>query len=144
MTASRTESATSRVCELYVSSVSHAVHPHLYRSVPQSGSFIRHSANIVYGVSFLSALAAKYVEIPHGTASLEKVTLGSSGGAIEVEAVGLDKVRSKLARLERLRQVSLDNELVSRADRPGDITATCPGERYRVFAIITHYSRRYG
>ena len=108
------------------------MHPHLYRSVPNSGSFIRQSPAIAYGVSFLSALSAKYVEIPHGTASLEKVTLGSSGGAIEVEAVGLDKIRNKLARLERLRQVSLDNELVSRADQPGEIGETCPGELQRI------------
>ena len=98
------------------------------RSIPKSGSFIRPTAAISYGVTFLSALTAKYIEVPHGTASLDKVTLGSSGGAIEVEAVGLDKVRSRLARLEKLREVSLDNESVSRADPPGAITRTCPSE----------------
>ncbi|TFK94748.1 RNI-like protein [Polyporus arcularius HHB13444] len=98
--------------------------------VPNSGSFIRPTAaGVSYGVSFLRALTAKYIEIPHGSASLEKVILGSSGGAIEVEAVGLDKIRNKLARLERLREVSLDNESVSSADPPGEISRTCPGIR---------------
>ena len=107
--------------------------PSLYtHSIPNSGSFIRPTAAISYGVSFLSALTAKYIEVPHGTASLEKVVLGSSGGAIEVEAVGLDKIRSKLSRLERLREVSLDNELVSKADPPGKIARTCPGEWPRI------------
>ncbi|TBU35667.1 hypothetical protein BD311DRAFT_707861 [Dichomitus squalens] len=97
--------------------------------VPNSGSFIRPSAAISYGVSFLSALTAKYIETPHGGALSEKIVLGSSGGAIEVEAVGLNKIRSKQARLERLREVSLDNENVSRGDAPGEIQRTCPGVR---------------
>ncbi|RPD80376.1 hypothetical protein L226DRAFT_500829 [Lentinus tigrinus ALCF2SS1-7] len=98
--------------------------------VPNSGSFVRPTAaGISYGVTFLHALTSKYIEIPHGSASLEKVILGSSGGAIEVEAVGLDKIRNNLARLERLREVSLDNECVSRADSPGEIGRTCPGIR---------------
>ncbi|KAI0807698.1 hypothetical protein C8Q74DRAFT_81996 [Fomes fomentarius] len=96
--------------------------------VPNSGSFIRPSSAISYGVSFLTALAAKYIELPHGS-GLEKVVLGSSDGAIEVEVVGLDKIRNNLARLERLRQVSLDNELVSTADPPGQIRRTCTGIR---------------
>ncbi len=95
-------------------------------SVPNSGSFIRPSSAISYGVSFLTALAAKYIELPHGS-GLEKVVLGSSDGAIEVEVVGLDKIRNNLARLERLRQVSLDNELVCTADPPGQIRRTCTG-----------------
>ncbi|KAH9945843.1 uncharacterized protein BXZ73DRAFT_86099 [Epithele typhae] len=94
--------------------------------VPNSGSFIRPAAAINYGVSFLSALTAKYVETVRGTASQEKVVLGSSGGAIEVEAVNLDKIRSKLSRLERLKDVSLDNESVSSANPPGEIARTCP------------------
>ncbi|KAI0748566.1 hypothetical protein C8Q80DRAFT_1103758 [Daedaleopsis nitida] len=97
--------------------------------VPNSGSFIRPTAAISYGVTFLSALTSKYIDLPRGTASLEKVVLGSSGGAIEVEAVGLDKIRNNLARLERLREVSLDNEYVSKADPAGEVTRTCPGIR---------------
>ncbi|KAI0333552.1 hypothetical protein GY45DRAFT_1296987 [Cubamyces sp. BRFM 1775] len=97
--------------------------------VPNSGSFIRPSPAVSYGVSFLSALTAKYIDIPHGDTATEKIVLGSSNGAIEVEAVGLDKIRGKLARLERLREVSLDGECVSKADLPGEIERTCPGIR---------------
>lgn len=96
-------------------------------SAPNSGSFIRPTAAVTYGLSFLSALTAKYIELPSGNSSSEKVILGSSGGAIEVEAVGLNKIRNNLARLERLREVSLDNENVSRADPPGEIHRTCAG-----------------
>ncbi|EEB93744.1 hypothetical protein MPER_07563 [Moniliophthora perniciosa FA553] len=56
----------------------------------------------------------------------EKVVLGSSNGAIEVEAVNLDKIREKFSNLERLREVSLENELIARADPPGMIRKTCP------------------
>lgn len=70
---------------------------------------------------------AKYIEMPHGEA-LEKLILGSSHGAIEVEAVGLDRIRSKLARLERLREVSLDGESVAAADPPGAVADTCSGK----------------
>ncbi|KAH9901505.1 hypothetical protein C8Q73DRAFT_678068 [Cubamyces lactineus] len=97
--------------------------------VPNSGSFIRPSPAVSYGLSFLSALTAKYIDVPHGDTATEKIVLGSSNGAIEVEAVGLDKIRGKLARLERLREVSLDGECVSRADLPGEIERTCPGIR---------------
>ncbi|KZT02304.1 RNI-like protein [Laetiporus sulphureus 93-53] len=97
--------------------------------VPNSGSFIRPSAAVSYGSSFLTALISKYIELPHGSSTLEKVVLGSSHGAIEVEAVGLDKIRSKLAQLERLQQVSLDGEGVSSPDPPGRISSTCPGIR---------------
>ena len=54
--------------------------------------------------------------------------LGSSNGAIEVEAVDLNKVREKLADLGRLRVVSLDKENVSRSDPPGAVLRTCPSE----------------
>ena len=112
-------------------------------SVPNSGSFIRPTAAISYGVTFLNALTTKYIEIPHGTDSQEKVILGSSGGAIEVEAVGLDKIRKTLARLERLRHVSLDNELVARADPPGEVGRTCTGALagVRVYHIMFHRRR---
>ena len=59
---------------------------------------------------------------------MEKVILGSSNGAIEVEAPGLDKVRGKLSNLQRLRQVSLDNHGVATSDPPGNIKRTCPGK----------------
>ncbi|OCB88021.1 RNI-like protein [Sanghuangporus baumii] len=98
-------------------------------SVPGSGSFIRPSPAISYGQSFLSALVSKYVESPHSSGQKETVFLGSSSGAIEVEAIGLDKVRGKLARLEHLREISLDAEEVAYADSLGEITRTCPNVR---------------
>ncbi|THV07798.1 hypothetical protein K435DRAFT_825160 [Dendrothele bispora CBS 962.96] len=97
--------------------------------VPTAGSFIRLSANVLRGVSFLTALQSKYIEAFHGTSSQERVTLGSSNGVIEVEAVNLDKIRGKFARLERLREVSLENELVAGADPPGLVMKTCPNIR---------------
>lgn len=97
--------------------------------VQNAGSFIRPTPSISYGTSFLKALYSKYVELPHGSESQEKVLLGSSNGAIEVEAVDLDKIRGKFAHLDRLREVSLDNENVSRYDEPpGTIRATCPSK----------------
>ncbi|KAG1756341.1 uncharacterized protein EDB91DRAFT_1092070 [Suillus paluster] len=97
--------------------------------VSNSGSFIRPSSSICCGCSFLQALNNKYVETVHGTASQEKIVLGSSNGAIEVEAVDLDKIRGKFANLERLREVSLDNEMVSTGNDPGEILSTCPNIR---------------
>ncbi|KAJ6618857.1 hypothetical protein B0H10DRAFT_2217348 [Mycena sp. CBHHK59/15] len=100
--------------------------------VHNAGSFIRPTAAaaISYGTSFLKALYSKYVELPHGSASQEKVLLGSSNGAIEVEAVDLDKIRGKFANLDQLREVSLDNEYVARYDEPpGMIRNTCPNVR---------------
>ena len=61
---------------------------------------------------------------------MEKVILGSSRGAIEVEAVNLDKIRGNLSHVERLREVSLDDEGVAAADTPGDIEKTCPGKHF--------------
>ncbi|KAI0345299.1 outer arm dynein light chain 1 [Trametopsis cervina] len=93
-------------------------------TIPNAGSFIRPSASISYGISFLEALVAKYTDVPHGE-TVETVLLGSSNGAIEVEAVGLNKIRANLSRLETLREVSLDNERIARADAPGEIRKTC-------------------
>ncbi|KAF7295520.1 CAP-Gly domain-containing protein [Mycena indigotica] len=97
--------------------------------IPNSGSFIRPtSKEIIYGSSFLPALHAKYVEQLQGPQ--ESVLLGSSNGAIQVEAVDLDKIRAKFANLGKLREVSLDTDFVSRYDGPeGSIRATCPNVR---------------
>ncbi|THH06709.1 hypothetical protein EW145_g3896 [Phellinidium pouzarii] len=97
--------------------------------VAGTGSFIRPSPSISYGQSFLHALISKYVDLPHTTGHKETVILGSSNGAIEVEAVGLDKVRAKLARFERLREISLDVDEVAWADPLGDIKKACPNVR---------------
>lgn len=99
---------------------------HMRLRVPNAGSFIRPSPSISYGRSFLNALRTKYIEAQHGTATQEKVILGSSNGAIEVEVVNLDKIRGKFARIERLREISVDFEMVAHADAPGDIRGTCP------------------
>ncbi|KAJ4475697.1 hypothetical protein J3R30DRAFT_3376039 [Lentinula aciculospora] len=96
---------------------------------PNAGSFIRPSIQVIRGISFLQALKAKYVEEFYGSTSQEKVTLGSSNGAIEVEAVNLDKIRNKFANLRQLREVSLENEHVSRVDEPRSIRETCPNIR---------------
>lgn len=109
--------------------------------IPCSGSFIRPSASISYGISFLSALFAKYSESLHGS-SLEKVVLGSSNGSIEVEAPGLDRVRNNLSRLERLREVSLDGEGVATADTPGSVRRTCPGKYDRIVVKLRPYCHR--
>lgn len=58
------------------------------------------------------------------------VTLGSSQGAIQVEAVSLNKIREKFARLDRLREISLDNANVVRADPRGSISKTCPSKQW--------------
>ncbi|KAI6045604.1 hypothetical protein EDC04DRAFT_3053971 [Pisolithus marmoratus] len=97
--------------------------------VPGAGSFIRPSKSLNFGVTFLTALSTKYVDEAHSVSGGEKIILGSSNGAIEVEAVGFDKVRSKLRDLERLREVSLDNEKVAFMDTPGQIRRTCPNVR---------------
>ena len=88
---------------------------------------------MVLGKSFLEALTSKYVENLHGRQSQEQVVLGSSQGTIVVEAVGLDKIRRKLANLEGLREVSLDNGNVASADPPGTIRSTCPSELVSCF-----------
>ncbi|KIY50756.1 RNI-like protein [Fistulina hepatica ATCC 64428] len=96
--------------------------------VRNSGSFIRPSSHISYGHSFLEALSFKYIEDPHGAE--EQVVLGSSKGAIVVDAVNLDKIREKFAQLDRLREVSLDEGQVARCDVPrGKIRQTCPSIR---------------
>jgi hypothetical protein len=77
------------------------------------------------GISFLRALSEKYIEQLHGVESQETVVLGSSQGTIQVEAVGLDKVRSRLSRLERLKVVSLDGTLVAYPDPHPQIRNTC-------------------
>lgn len=93
--------------------------------MPGSGSFIRPSPSITYGQSFLRALISKYVELPRPSGRKETIILGSSNGIIEVEAVGLDKVRDKLAKLEYLRGISLDTEDVAYPNPPGEIRKTC-------------------
>ncbi|KAF9652922.1 hypothetical protein BDM02DRAFT_3183259 [Thelephora ganbajun] len=98
-------------------------------AIPGTGSFIRQTPSIKYGITFTRALLSKYIEDLHGSQGQEFVVLGSSNGAIEVEAVNLDKIRNKLSHVEKLREVSLDGENVASADAPGEIGKTCPSIR---------------
>ena len=100
--------------------------PSRSRRVPGAGSFIRQTPSIKYGTTLKRALLSKYVEDLHGSQGQEFVVLGSSNGAIEVEAVNLDKIRNKLSHVEKLREASLDGESVASADPPGEIGKTCP------------------
>jgi hypothetical protein len=90
--------------------------------VPGAGTFLRPSPALDFGRAFVPALSAKYVEDLRG--GEETVVLGSSGGTIAVEAVRLDMIRANLARLEHLREVSLDD--VAAPGPPGAIAAACP------------------
>lgn len=91
-----------------------------------AGSFIRPLPSLQYGKTFLRALTGKYIEQLHGSDTQETVVLGSSNGAIQVEAVNLDKIRGKFASLERLQEVSLDKEYVFGTGAPGEIRERCP------------------
>jgi hypothetical protein len=67
--------------------------------VPGAGTFLRPSPALDFGRAFVPALSAKYVE-------------------------ELDMIRANLARLEHLREVSLDD--VAAPGPPGAIAAACP------------------
>ena len=71
-------------------------------------------------------MTSKYVEALHGSATQETVVLGSSQRTIEVEAVSLDKIRQKFARLDQLREISLEHASVVKGDEPGRIFESCP------------------
>ena len=82
----------------------------------------------------MKALIEKYIELPQG--SQETVILGSSNGAIEVEAVNLDKIRGKLSQLEQLRTISLDRESVSSVDPPGEIRKKLTSMRNSTLTVL--------
>lgn len=71
-------------------------------------------------------MRSKYLEELHGAATQETIVLGSSAGAIEVEAVNMDKIRSRLSHLDRLRDISLDDTEAGYADPPGAVAAATP------------------
>lgn len=71
-------------------------------------------------------MTSKYVEALHGSDTQETVVLGSSQGTIEVEAVSLDKIRQKFARIDQLREISLEHANVVKGDEPGLIRQSCP------------------
>lgn len=76
----------------------------------------------------MHALLSKYVDLPQSASTVETVILGSSKGAIEVEAPGLNRIRRNLARPEKLREVSLDGEYVSSPGEEGEISEKCPSK----------------
>jgi len=123
--AQKMENNISNACEIYACPCS-GTSQMMASRVPGAGSFIRFSQNIYFGNSFLEALKSKYIEPFHGIRSQEVIILGSSQGAVQVEAVNLDKVRNKLARLSSLREVSLEG--VAKVDPQGMIGTTCPSE----------------
>jgi hypothetical protein len=125
-------SATSRVCELHTALLSRPLRDNRIFRETGAGSFIRPLSSLQHrGKTFLSALIDKYVEQPHGSDTRETVVLGSSNGAIQVEAVNLDKIRGKFSNFSRLQQISLDKEGVSLADPPGEIRKNCPSQSNR-------------
>lgn len=75
--------------------------------------------------------------MPHGSGT-EKVVLGSSRGAIEVEAVNLDKIRGNLSNIEKLREVSLDDERIAVPGQPGEIRKMCPGMLCLLFCLTVN------
>ncbi|KAF8323089.1 RNI-like protein, partial [Clavulina sp. PMI_390] len=86
--------------------------------VPHSASFVRYSPNTIsLGTNFLSALFAKYVDDEFFNSS---VMLGSSNGLIEVEAPNLDRVRKKVADIQKLKEISLDEEGVAGCESDED------------------------
>lgn len=131
-------------------------------SLPNSGSFIRYSSSTVNaGQSFLSALLAKYVDasitvpvvsnqnFPTGhkqestsgissqPTAVESVILGSSKGLIEVEAPNLDRVRRKVANIERLKEMSLDGEDVAFLNPDDDSTwRLCRSEHASLLVMV--------
>ena len=127
----KTESATSLVCKSLVGGFLCHTTLHLFNRTSRSlgaASFIRPLPSLQYGKTFIEALTGKYIEQLHGLDKQETVILGSSNGAIQVEAVNLDKIRGKFANLERLQEVCLDKESVFGADPPGEIRKRCPSQ----------------
>ncbi|QRV87990.1 dynein light chain 1, cytoplasmic protein [Ceratobasidium sp. AG-Ba] len=87
-------------------------------STANAGSFLRpNTPGIVTGTDFITVLLKKYVD-EQRTNGQESVILGSSNGAIVVEAPRLDGVRARISQVEKLRGISLDECDVS---TPGDL-----------------------
>jgi dynactin complex subunit len=106
-------------------------------SSPTGASFLRSSApSLVRGRTFIAALRDKYIEEKHDESGIESITLGSSDGAIAVEAVNMNKVRNKFARLDTLKEVGLENYMISRAGSPGEISQTSPSKFYPLYFLI--------
>lgn len=109
----------------------------------------------------LEALYEKYTDrsqVPKDAVSNEPleqpemITLGSSNGAIQVEAVDLAKVRRKFARLDRLKEVGLEEEDIATLTAPHHLVEgagaanedaaailarTCPSSCILLFSLPT-------
>jgi hypothetical protein len=95
-----------------------------------AGAFIKLKPGVlVRGKTFVEAIEERYGSIapvgapgtdsdrngadaPGPSRVSESVMLGSSGGAIVVEAPGLDAVRRKVGRLEKIREMGLEDQWV--------------------------------
>jgi hypothetical protein len=90
-----------------------------------AGAFVRYKPGVlVRGKTFVQAVEERYgmihpeVQPPQRSSSSpdptrgDRVTLGSSGGVIVVQAPGLDAVQRKVGRLERLREMGLEGEWI--------------------------------
>ncbi|KIM33221.1 hypothetical protein M408DRAFT_61276 [Serendipita vermifera MAFF 305830] len=98
-------------------------------SSPTGASFLRSNApSLKLGRTFVEALKDKYIEDAHDESVMESILLGSSNG-IEVEAVNMNKVRGKFARLDTLKEVGMEGYLISSAGPPGEIQKTSPAIR---------------
>ena len=96
-------------------------------SSPTGASFLRSNAQALkLGRTFVEALRDKYIEEAHDDSTMERIILGSSDGVIEVEAVNMNKVRGKFARLDTLKEVGMEGYLIKNAGPPGEIATTCP------------------
>jgi hypothetical protein len=72
------------------------------------------------------------------------LTLGSSNGFIQVEAVGLDKIRRNLSKLDRLRVIGLDSCSVSSVDQVSSSITAMPSWLSHAPALrISSLCRRY-
>lgn len=66
----------------------------------------------------------------------EMITLGSSNGAIQVEAVDLAKVRRKFAQLDRLKEVGLEAEDITTLNAPHSATEATGNSNEDAAAIL--------
>lgn len=89
--------------------------------LPGAGAFIKctgRTTPLIRGASLIDALEERYGplgdrEKNKGPLTDAAVVLGSSNAAIVVEAPNMDGVRSRIGRLERLREIGFDGEWVA-------------------------------